>query len=281
MTNNDKTAESAMAALGFTEIEAAIYCELLRSAASTGYRLAQAIGKAPANVYQALAGLAQRGAVMVDDGETKTYRATPPAELLGALQHAFDASRQEAQAALAALHAPAGDDRIYQLKVPAQVYERAESMIAAAREILLFDLFPEPLARLAPLLARAHGRGVAVAGLVYGETPELPFPVAAARSRVVVAGRWPGLQLTLVADASEHLVALLSPDGLAARHGVWSDSAYLACLQHSGLAAEIQLQTASPGASDPFGGLSLLSAYPPGLRALIGPRADPEQGDVP
>ncbi len=280
MANNIKIAETTLASLGFTDTEAALYCELLRGAASTGYRLAQAIGKAPANVYQALANLAQRGAVMVDDGETKTYRATPPAELLNSLQRSFDATRRKAQAALDSLYARAGDDRIYQLKAPAQVYERAESMIAGAREVLLFDLFQEPLAKLAPHLKKAHERGVTVAGLVYDKPPQLPFPVATMRSHSFVPDRWPGLQLSLVADASEHLLALLSPDGLAAPHAVWSDSAYLACLQHSGLAAEIRLSAINRDDSDPFGSLSLLRAYPPGLRGLIGPRST-EQGNPP
>ncbi len=265
----------ALTSLGFTEIEAAIYCELLRGAPSTGYRLAKAIGKAPANTYQALASLASKGAVMVDEGGTKTYRATPPTELLTRLQRTFDASRCEAQAALEAVHAHAEDDRIYQLKSPAQIYERAESMIARASEILLFDLFPEPFAQLEPALKQAQARGVVVSGLIYHATPNLPFPVATARSSTIVAERWPGLQLTLVMDAREHLVALLSTGGASALRGVWSDSAYLTCLQHSGLAAEIQLASADPAVAAPFQDLSLLRAYPTGLTQLIGPPVTP------
>lgn len=271
MTTNIENPESTLASLGFTEIEAAIYCELLRGPPATGYRLAKAIGKAPANTYQALAGLTSKGAVMSDDGQAKAYRATPPTELLTGLQRTFEASRNEAQAALEALHAPTEDDRIYQLKSPAQIYERAEGMIAGAREILLFDLFPEPLARLESALRQAQARGVVVAGLIYGAAPDLPFPVVAMRNRAIVAERWPGLQLSLVTDASEHLVALLAPDGQTARHGVWSDSVYLACLKHSGLAAEIQI-SAAPDAESPLNGLSLLRAYPSGLSRLIGPR---------
>lgn len=271
MTNNTQTPESALATLGFTDTEAAIYCELLRGAPSTGYRLALSIGKSPANVYQALANLTSRGAVMVEDGETKTYRATPPKELLSGLQRAFELSRHEAHAALAGLHAHAEDDRIYQLKTTAQVYERAQRMIVDAREIILFDLFPTPLATLAPVLSQAHGRGVNVAGLAYADSPDLPFPVSTARSRSVVAERWPGLQLSLIVDASEHLTALLSPDGMTTLRGVWSDSVYLACLQHSGLAAEIQISATSYDSTDRFAGISLLRAYPPGLKTLIGP----------
>lgn len=267
----------ALMEIGFTETEAAIYCELLRGPPATGYRLAKAIGKGPANVYQALADLAQKGAVMVSEGDAKTYRATPPADLLSGLRRAFDGAQREAQAALEALHAESSDDRIYQLKNPAQIYERADAMIAGAREILLFDIFPEPLDRLMPALVQAHARGVTVAGMAYRDPPPAPFPIAPARSSGMVAERWPGLQLSLVADARQHLVALLSSDGGAALHGVWSDSAYLACLQHSGLASEIQICAAQPPLDEALSRLSLLSAYPSGLVGLIGPKAPREE----
>ena len=220
-------------------------------------------------MYQALSALAQRGAVMVDEGETRIYRATAPAELLRGLKRDFELARTQAQHALAGLESSVEDDRIYQLKTPTQVYERAEEMISGAREILLFDLFPQPLVQLTPHLSRAQARGVTVAGLCYGEKPDASFHLSQTASRDFAFARWPGLQLSVVADAREHLLALLSADGSSVHHGVWSDSAYLACLQHSGLAAEIRLLArAQPG---PLEHLSLLQSYPAGLRALIGP----------
>src|SRR5579864_3881046 len=102
--------EQALAGLGFTDTEAAVYCELLRAAPSTGYRLAHAIGKAPANVYQALASLSQKGAVLVEDREARAYRATPPDELLAMLKHSFDGRAVEARAALEMVYAPVADD---------------------------------------------------------------------------------------------------------------------------------------------------------------------------
>jgi sugar-specific transcriptional regulator TrmB len=282
MTNNIVDAVAQMTSLGFTDTEAALYCELVRMGPSTGYRLAQAISKAPANVYQSLANLASRGAVMVDDGDTKTFRATPPFELLSGLQRAFEASRTNAYAALTAMHAPTEDDRIYQLKTPDQIYARAIAMLNGAHEIVLFDLFPEPFERLSPLLANAHSRGVKVAGLTYTDTPMQPFAVARSRYPAEVADRWPGLQLSLIVDAREFLVALLSLDGLHARHGVWSDSTYLTCLQHSGMAAEIQMSmTGGATGPVPLSDFSLLTAYPAGLRTLIGPRrGDAEPGEL-
>ena len=161
------------------------------------------------------------------------------------------------------------DDRIYHLKTVGQVYQRAEGIVANAREILLFDLFPEPLCRLTQALLDAHGRGVRIAGVAYAGV-DLPFPVVVPREPATFT-RWPGQQVSLVADAREHLLALLSTDGMQVRRGLWSDSAYLGCLQHSGLGAEIRLCRSAADRLDPLSDIALLQAYPSGLRALIGP----------
>src|SRR5580700_7541663 len=170
--------EQALGALGYTDTESAVYCELLRGAPSTGYRLAHAIGKAPANVYQALAALSQKGAVLVEDREARTYRATPPEELLSMLQQRFEGRAAEARSSLESLYAPVADDRLYQLATVGQVYGRAEAMIERAQEVLLFDLFPPPFARLRPSLERAAARGVRIAGVVYESVGEVGFVTA-------------------------------------------------------------------------------------------------------
>jgi len=273
MTNTDHAAADALSALGFTEIEARVYCELLRSAPSTGYRLAQAVGKAPANTYQALAALQQKGAVMVDDGEAKSFRPVPPSELLSALGRRFEERRAGAAEALEKLSTPAADDRIYQIKSAAQALERARAMIAAAREIVLFDLFPEPLEALRPDLERAAARGVRTAGVLYRDPGSAAFAWRIASGSAFALDHWPGSQMTLVADAREHLVALLSRDGAGVRHGVWSDSVYLGCMQHNALAAELRLADATTTVAGDLADLSLLRSSPPGLRALVGPGA--------
>lgn len=260
----------ALTALGFTETEALVYCELLKASPATGYRLAQAVGKAPANTYQALSALVQKGAAMVDESGGKSFRAVPPAELLSALASAFETRRAAAAEALERLARPAGDDRIYQLKSADQVMQRALAMIEGAREILLFDLSPEALATLRPALERAAGQGVAVAGTSYGPRAGEGAPFILMRGPDYVARRWPGRQVTLVADAREHLAALLSHDGRSVLHGVWSDSAWLACAQHNGLACEVRL-AAQPEAGDPLAHLSLIRSAPAGFRALLGP----------
>jgi len=268
MTTTNDAPETALAGLGFTDTEARVYCELVRAGPATGYRLAKAIGKAPANTYQALEALAQKGAVLTEDAEAKTWRAAPPAELVSALDAAHARKSAAALDALSRLPTAASDARLYALRTPAQVFARARAMIAAAGEAILFDLSPEPFEALRPDLERAAAQGVTVAGLIYAPSAT-PLTTVLSAAAALVSDRWPGQQVTIVADAREQLTALVAPGGETLIQGVASDSPFLACLQHSGLAAELRLSRAAP-ANDPLAHLALLALRPPGLRDLIG-----------
>lgn len=266
MKNN--SAPVALAALGFSDTEAAVYCELLRQPA-TGYRLAQSVGKSPANVYIALGSLHQKAAVLVDDSDGRVYRAVAPAELLAGLERQFEARRGEALKVLSAIGKEADDDRIYHLKTLDQTLARARAMIAGAREILLFDCFPVPFGALRDDLRTAAARGVVVAGIVYDDTREPAFDIVRSPPRPGIIDRWPGDQLSIVADASEYLLALLARGRREVRHAVWSNGAYLSTLQHNALASEIRLYGIAPEDRDALAGLALLRAFPPGLRKLV------------
>lgn len=284
ITSDQNEAEQALTALGFTELEARVYCALLASGPATGYRLAKLVGKAPPNVYQALAALGRKAAVLVDETEPRTWRAARPAELLAVLGGTFASRQAEAERKLASLAVAPADDRLYQISDPDQVLERARAMLAGARDIVLFDLFEAPLAALREPLEATAARGVTVAGLVYG--PSAPMAGVTARTAAgaaIARDRWPGVQLSLVVDAAEHLVALMTPAMDGVRRAIWSDSAYLSCLQHSGLSAEIRLSGIDAVILEPQSGLSLLGAAPRGLRALIGPEPlslSPDQKDI-
>lgn len=267
MTTNS-VPETHLLALGFTETEARTYCELLKLGRATGYRLAQSVGKAPANIYQALASLSAKGAVLLDEAEAKSYRPVPPKDLLAAMETDFAALRAAAVQALTPLYTPTDDDHLYQLKSASQVIEAARRLIADAQETVLFDLFPGPLEALRPELEAARRRGVVVAGRSYERPSPKETLVLAWQGPNTLFARWPGQQVTVVADARAHILALLSRDGRSVLNGVGSNSAYLACIAHSNLAAEIRLAAVAPKGDDPLAHLSLLKSQPPGLRQI-------------
>ena len=67
--------------LGFTDYEARIYVQLLKTSPATAYEVAKAAGVPRANTYAALEALAQRGAVLPVNEEPLRYVAAPPKTL--------------------------------------------------------------------------------------------------------------------------------------------------------------------------------------------------------
>lgn len=273
----DATPEHSLAALGFTELETRIYVALLKRSPQTGYALSKALGKAAANIYQALAALALKGAVLLEEaGGSRSASAIPPDELLERLERRFKASRSAAAEALNTVHVRTAQDRLYQIQDVEQFYGRAEALVDRATEVVLFDLFPEPLRRLDTALRRACARGVRVAGVIYAPTAA-PYQTASPPHPQLALDRWPGWQATLAADASEFVLGLIGRDGRRVLHGLWSDSIYLSCMQHNGLAAEIAAGAlAERNDTATQDAISLLKTMPPGLRQLIGPATDGE-----
>ncbi len=264
----------ALQALGFSEIEALIYCFLLEESPATGYRISHAIGKAAANTYKAISNLARKGAIVIDDGDSRLCRAVPPKELLDAVERRFQHNRNTAQAALDALAVAGNDSRIYQLRDAEQVLTRARSMIAAAEQIILMDVFPGPYDALVEALDAAAGRGVDIGVEVYTDDFTQVADATYVRSHLdaETLNEWPGQQLNLAVDAREHMLALFTPDGRSVVQAVWSNSLYLSCLQHSAIAAELcAQQAAQEGLYEraPFSDLkklNLMTSLPPGVR---------------
>jgi len=232
-------ANEHLVALGFTEIEAAAYTFLLRESPATGYRVAQGIGRTGANTYKALEALESRGAVMSEEGETRNYRAVPPGELLLSLEKAFTKHRERAAELLTRVRADHADDRVYQLRTPSQVYERCRTILNSARQVVLLDIFAEPLAELREEVEQAAARGVRVALLVYEPTVLAKAEVVLNHQAGKVRGRWSGQWVNLAADSAEQVHALMTPDGTEVLHATWSASAFLAHLYQSGLLGEL------------------------------------------
>lgn len=261
---------AALAALGFSDLEARIYCELSRSGAATGYGVAKAIGRPGANVYQALNAMQMKGSVLLADAASKAYRALPPDELLAKLERSFKARVETAEGALSALSAPPADDFLYQLSSADQALERARAMIGRAEVIILFDLFPGPFEMFKPLLSEARSRGVRVAGTVYDDIadPDFAGVAHAAPNGQAVRGAYPGAIMTFVADAKQYLETLLSEDGANLLNGIWTDSPYLACAKHSALSTEVRLNMLMRDHADPYPEISLMRSGAPGLQLL-------------
>ncbi|MHC4697195.1 MAG: TrmB family transcriptional regulator [Planctomycetota bacterium] len=229
----------ALMDLGFKQVDAEVYALLLGGPPSTGYRIAQALGKPAAGVYKAIESLANLGAIVLDDGDTRLCRAVPYGELLRRLERQFATRRDRAAIAMANIDRAPSDDRIYQLRSRDQVLQRCREMLARCRQVALFDIFPDVLLEVLPDLRTAVNRGVDVAILVYEDVEVPGADVILSPRGSVVFERWPGQWLKLVIDASEYLYAFVSNDSEGVHQAVWTSGPHLAWLAHSGLSSQI------------------------------------------
>lgn len=243
MTSQDTFEEGVrhLSALGFTDLEAAVYVYLVQSSPATAYRVAQGIGRPIANTYKAVESLQQKGAVIVDDsGDSRMCRAIPPDELFDSLARGFDAQREAASQALSRLHPAPEASGVYSLITRDQVFERCRWMLQSAEDVALVDAFPRVLEALRPDLDAAAARGVQVAVHAYAPTAIRGADVVIPQTAEGVLRRWPGQWLCLVVDGAEYLFAYFSKNGDTVREAIWSPSAFMSWIQYSYMLGQLR-----------------------------------------
>lgn len=230
----------ALVALGFTELEAAVYTYLVENSPATGYRVAHDVGKPVANTYKAIESLHQKGAVIIDEsGDNRQVRAVAPKELLDQLGEAFQQRHATATEALSHLQPDEQDFGVYTLTNAEQAFARASLMLERAREVVLADLFPLSLSRLRAQLEATAERGVTVVARIYEPTELKGVETVPSVRGAELIHRWPGQWLNLVADGQECLLSFLTRDGQEVHQAVWSGSPFLSLVYHLSFAWEI------------------------------------------
>jgi len=233
--------------LGLTQLEAEIYTFLLEYSPATGYGVAKGISKPTANTYKALESLHQKGAIIIDDSDTRLCRAIPTDELLDHFQRRFETARNQAHAEFRKLKAAPGDSRIYQLKTAEQVLQRYRKMLSRCRRVAVLDFFPYIVEHLKSEMTAAARRGVKVTLKAYCPI-ELPGVNVIGRSDGgTVVEKWPGMWANGVFDAEEYLLAFLSRDGKQVYQAVWSNNHYLSWIYYGGFINELQADALEEG----------------------------------
>lgn len=158
--------QESLQALGFSEYEARAYVGLLRFGPLNGYELAKRTGLPRANVYEVLARLEERGAVLrsATPGGLR-YRAVDPEELLARLRDATERRLERARQALRRVTPPPEDAWLWNLEGYAAVLDHARAQVEGAQRHLWIALSPPEAAALQASVARAEGRGVRVVTL--------------------------------------------------------------------------------------------------------------------
>jgi len=263
-STSEAAAVAGLHALGFSETEAVLYCELLQSPGTTGYRLAQLTGKSQANTYQALSGLLKKGAVLVDERETRLHHAVPYPELLSRLRQGFETRFDTVARSLAELPTQPQGKSSQQFSTLDQVYDKARAMLREAREVVVFDLYPPHFDALEGALRDAVGREVRAAGGVFlpRQTLDDAKVYLVANAERLLANTV-GHLLILVTDAEQVLMASTDKASGEILHAFWSDHPLLCPYFHQGVISDLVLEATNwQDSANRF----MFGKFPPGMR---------------
>jgi len=159
---------SGLRQLGFTDYEARIYVQLLKTNPATAYEVSKATGVPRANTYAALEALAQRGAVLPVNEEPLRYVAAPPKTLFEGISRQTRALCSDLSAQLTAMAPASQDKNVWTIQGELAVQERIEAMIAESRHSIWIKAADEVIRRHKMSLQKAAARGVALMIVLFG-----------------------------------------------------------------------------------------------------------------
>jgi Cd2+/Zn2+-exporting ATPase len=163
---------ASLKALGFTEHEAKAYVALLGASECNGYEVAKASGIARANVYPVLERLVERQAARrLENSNGHRYVAMPLEPMLARLERQHRQRVGAAREALTELETAPRSAAVFNLRGRDELLAEARDVLESVRERLLVAIQPTEAAVLAPELAGARERGVAITTLCMEACP--------------------------------------------------------------------------------------------------------------
>lgn len=223
MTDDDRTSRqlSVLKDLGLSRAESEVYLACLQAAASgigllSSYRVAQEMGRDPANVGKIVNTLTHLQAVRVVQEKPRLFLPVPPAEFTDHLLGRLRRRGAEAISLLDDFAAPEAEGVALALGSPDQVLARARNLIAATAADLLVAGSPELIRELGADLERVAERPGCRVRVVSPQAFTSAVVEVAALPTAGRVGRIPDEGwLVLAADDTRWLVALRPQSGAA------------------------------------------------------------------
>jgi len=202
--------------LGLSLYEARLYLGLLTGGPQNGNELSRTSGVPSSKVYAMVERLAAEGiAVRTARGTNVEYVCVPPHDLLHKLRERYTKPLDFLDEVLPTIGLDGPEPEILQVEGLNAIVDHARAIIRAASQELVLSVWQENVAPLHEDLAEANGRGVKIAGMLYGDAPPEFGWWQRHSYRETVASRIRGQMLTAVADGSEALIAHIPERGEA------------------------------------------------------------------
>ena len=205
--------------LGFSRYEAQAYTALLRKSPMNGYELAKASGVPRPNIYEVLARLEERGAVMrVEDASGSQFVPIASDELVQRLRRSFERNLRAAETSLEAIRGESRWEAVMNTRGRDAVIALAQDVIRASRHELLLAVWPQEAELLEEDIEAVEAKGTKITTLCLAGCSQ---PCGHCHGEIfrhrVDPGR-PTRWLVLAADKSEVLeVELRGDDAMAVR----------------------------------------------------------------
>jgi len=214
--------------LGFTNLEIELYCFLLNNPGSTGYSMAEKTGKYRANVYESLSSLKKKGVVEVLEGKAKRFTAVHPTKLIQQIKSKMGSIELKAKKAGDLIKIEKSDYGIFQMKNVDQVYQKFLDILHGCKENAFVEIFPGPFDVLKQPIKEVSQNGINIHVRVYNKETLDGVKIIQSPYGEETFQHWKGAWLSIFADGSEFLMALLSPTNDTVLHAMWSNNPYLA-----------------------------------------------------
>lgn len=228
--------------IGFTELEANVYINLLQEPGTTGYRVAKNLSKPVANTYKALNSLIKKGLLIAEENDkNKTFQALPINDYLSQMEKNFKKKRAEIEISLKHLNTIPRADGIYRLENSEQVYIKSGQIIENSEIIILVDAYPAPLERIKEDLEKKAQQGVKIYIKVYEPIDIKGCEIIENFGNEEDRLNWPCDWFSIVGDATQFLISFLKKENQGLYQAAWSQSPFLSLIIYSGYANEIIL----------------------------------------
>lgn len=158
----------AFSQLGFSQYEGKAYSSLVGRGPLNGHEVAKASGIPPAKIYETLGRLAEKGAVLIQHGDPRTYVANPYEDVLATVRSRLDRAIQIVEDNLRQAPDRWDAGEIWSLKDYESVITALRRRIDEARSFIFAAFWDAELKFLGPALEAASHRGVTVHIAVYG-----------------------------------------------------------------------------------------------------------------
>lgn len=218
MSNVLKKLES----LGFGAYEAKAYYALLRKYPANGYEVSKLAEIPPSKVYEALARLKNRGAVLDSQSEPVQYYPVQPDILFARIKAETDRNIESALADLTNLPPLETFELTWNLKGTAGITAKIIELLEQAQEEVFASLWPEQLPAVEQHLAAAVQRGVYVVAAIFGECTVSASTVINLEACSRNIYRRAGAKLcTVIADSRQVVIGELAEQDRQST-GVWT-----------------------------------------------------------